>query len=1824
MLKKRVISMVTIAVMLTSLLFSSFALTALYHTDDWTANWIWCSALPKTLPEEGDVWANFRKDFTLEELPAGAVTAKIAAESRYWLYVNGQLVVFEGGLKRGVNREDGYYDVVDITKYLVEGQNTIAVSVWYYGVAGTASGDGRNQSFTGWCADAAGFMFESQIGNTLVKSDSSWKATRDGAYLHSRNFESSLPNYRFLESNIYYDASKAAYSDFMSWTAPDFDDSNWANASVRGSYGDKPWSKLYQRSIPLIRFNSEIQAYENPELYADYTDAATTSSVKIEMQLPYNAQVTPYLEVETTQSGQKIDIRTDTYTYGTENSVKALYVTKSGRQSFEALGWMSGEKVIYTVPAGVKIIRLGYRESGYNADFQGSFTSSDSELNTLWNKALRTLYITMRDNYMDCPDRERAQWWADVTAEMYMSFYSLDPRSWDLYEKGLYTKLGFINNDILYTVVPNTNYSGELPMQELAGIVGVWDYYLYTGRKYVIEDFYTAGRNYLALWNMHQNGLIQHKDGNTVSWGNWCDWGSNQDITAIENAWYYMALDSLINMAELLGKTEDIAEYEYKKERIAAAYETLWNGTGYKSSSVSKFDDRANALAVLSGLAPKNRYAQILKIFNNSEYYFASPYMEKYVLDAMTKMGAAEDVQNRIKTRYNEMINSKYSTLYEVWSFPEGNMSKNHAWSGGPLVTMSRDMAGIAPLEAGYEKYQIKPNLGSLSSVEVSVPSAIGDIKAKIVKGQNGTYKMDVTVPESGIAVVAVPRIKNAATVVSVNGAVLFDGGPAENIVSGVAYSKNDSDYIYFEASAAGTYTFETSLPKAEKDEYTLSIEKPQGGTLRATVGGQEVTVPYNASVAKGTEVMVKAVADGGYAFESITGSFGSSSDTFTFNVNSDITVGASFAKLEEDLHHSVTISIPDKSDVKVKVGSAVVADGETIKVVDGQKLILTAVDGDKFKFVNWEGDFYSADKTTSFVVTKDMSVNVKSAHAYKTVADSVNVALGGTVTSNYGQSIGTWKPQGLTDGNLSIGFTSYQKDANDAQWVIVDMGENKSFNTVTLYPRLDEICNFPEDFSILVSSDGASYTEFASFSGITNVTEPFECKGSAVSARYIKLDVKKLGNKSAGESKPRLQIMELEARMISYAEKSTVSVTLDDTSTGSGKLLVNGKEYTLPASVEVGFDELLKLEAVSDSGCVFAGMSGSMSSSSPVTYLYAKNNLELKVKFDSFAISEPVPDGLVNYALGGEVTLSCSEMGGGTHPQWQKKFLTDGLYADSGKLGLCTFRTAETPLDIVVDMGKVNTINEVVMWARTDETENGFCPYYPETFTINVSTDGVNYTEVVKVDGEKNIKPEYARRAYDFGKKVNARYIKVTVTKKYQNSYVQIQELEAYNRPENLAYGAAVTPIGSYFDLAMWRPKNLTDGLINNTVYTGYSSRYTAVGNGIIVDLGENKVFDEIILYARNDVLTADGYIANFPKAFTVLVSYDNETYTEVRKFTNQSNLNPEDYVRRYSLENIVGARYIKIVIDALGTYANGEDASYLQLQELQVINTGKHAYTVPEISVSIADGIKHDATTFEAVVDTTSDNIIVTVEDENGAVSHIADVLGSTVYAKSVGKAYFVVRDAKAAVEAVRVAFTIDHIMIDVAALDPTCEEDGYTAYKACTECDYTEGKSVIPALGHDWDEGVYTDPTQEDDGYMTYTCHNCGETRVIIDEGSALKNLVSIDVTWGSMEFIYDDGKWDNKNHKWVDNGWKPSNTDSNLIAVRNTGGKAVKIGLSYNMASSYNSLSGAFTDSSSTVIDPSEQKKYWFNISGTTENRWSDNYVAIGTITLTITE
>ena len=84
--------------------------------------------------------------------------------------MNGQLVVFEGQLKRGPTPTDTYYECAELAPYLRPGKNAIAVLVWYFGRQGMSHKD----------SGKAGLLFEARLGSRSLVSDSSWRAATSG------------------------------------------------------------------------------------------------------------------------------------------------------------------------------------------------------------------------------------------------------------------------------------------------------------------------------------------------------------------------------------------------------------------------------------------------------------------------------------------------------------------------------------------------------------------------------------------------------------------------------------------------------------------------------------------------------------------------------------------------------------------------------------------------------------------------------------------------------------------------------------------------------------------------------------------------------------------------------------------------------------------------------------------------------------------------------------------------------------------------------------------------------------------------------------------------------------------------------------------------------------------------------------------------------------------------------------------------------------------------------------------------------------------------------------------------------------------------------------------------------------------------------------------------------------------------------------------------------------------------------------------------------------------------------------------------------------
>lgn len=190
--------------------------------------------------EGRNLYGNFRKSFRLNKKPESA-QLKLFADSSYRLFVNGKFCGY------GPVRFDPrfpLYDAHDISAYLKEGNNSIAIQVNYFGVKTYKSVINR-----------AGMVTWGEIPNAGKPID---LASHEGAWLTAP----SRAHTRYASKMSFALNPKELFEDCREekgWKEPGFDDSHWSPAVEIDA--QDAWGLLEPRSIPHLSMKEvEIKA----------------------------------------------------------------------------------------------------------------------------------------------------------------------------------------------------------------------------------------------------------------------------------------------------------------------------------------------------------------------------------------------------------------------------------------------------------------------------------------------------------------------------------------------------------------------------------------------------------------------------------------------------------------------------------------------------------------------------------------------------------------------------------------------------------------------------------------------------------------------------------------------------------------------------------------------------------------------------------------------------------------------------------------------------------------------------------------------------------------------------------------------------------------------------------------------------------------------------------------------------------------------------------------------------------------------------------------------------------------------------------------------------------------------------------------------------------------------------------------------------------------------------------------------------------------------------------------------------------------------------
>ena len=386
--------------------------------------------------------------------------------------------------------------------------------------------------------------------------------------------------------------------------------------------------------------------------------------------------------------------------------------------------------------------------------YLGSFKSSDSLLNRIWDTGAYTVHLNMQDYLWDGIKRDRLVWVGDLHPEVATVMAVFGEQ--EVVRKSL---------DLARETTPLPEWMNGISTYSMWWILIHRDWYRQYGDKKYLEE----QRSYLMGLLEHLFTKIGPDGGENLDGTRFLDWPSSENTPAIGAGLQAMMVWSLQAGAELSTLLGEGA----MAERCAAAVKKL--GTKPQAAYGSK---QAAALLSIAGLwTPEKAVKEVVGVGGAKNF---STFYGYYMLEAMAAAGQHREAMDIIRTYWGGMLEMGATSFWEDFNveWMEGSTgvdvmpvagkkdihgdfgaycyigyrhSLSHGWASGPTAWLSRHVLGVEVL--GPDRVRIRPNLGDLSFAEGTYPTKHGVLKVRHECQADGKVKTVFTAPK-GVEVV--------------------------------------------------------------------------------------------------------------------------------------------------------------------------------------------------------------------------------------------------------------------------------------------------------------------------------------------------------------------------------------------------------------------------------------------------------------------------------------------------------------------------------------------------------------------------------------------------------------------------------------------------------------------------------------------------------------------------------------------------------------------------------------------------------------------------------------------------------------------------------------------------------------------------------------------------------------------------------------------------------------------------------------------------------------------------------------------------------------
>lgn len=713
----------------------------------WQGRWINAGRTMITPSEEMVSAPYLRKTFVCDDKPRKA-TVYLCGLGLHELYVNGSKVDDRVLVpaRSQYDKHVGFleYDVTDLLK---QGKNAVVVLL----------GNGQfNSRVPKWSFDKAPWRdFVKMLcdividGKVVAKSDPSWKV------------HASPITFNELRNGQYYDSRL----EIPGFADPELDDSDWTQAALSMPPGGRVIRETIQpckvmQTIPALskRFITCWETtYDFGVNMAGWCRIKVKGTAGTKVEISYSEQIDPISgHINTQEVNNYTDFgrfQTDGYIIkgDPEGEVYEPAFTYHGFRYVQV--WIFGQGEVLDLEA--RFVHTAFEENG-------SFESSDTMLNTLQDNILRGYKSNFVGIPTDCPHREKNGWTGDaaLVAETGLWNFDMEPGFTHFLRVVADTQRP---NGQLCGIAPTAGWGynwGSGPAWDNVLFEYAWQVYIFTGKTELIKQYYDNFKLYLEYCSTRaeDDGLVN------FGLGDWCHWDRAviAPVEVTSSGYCYLNTLRTAFFADLLGKSDDAAEFRKSAEKIRNAFQKKY------ANSDGTFADRsltATGAALYFGLVSEQQAAKSAKALAKQvrEHQYKADFGilgAKYIPRVLADYGYADDALEIITQKefpgWGWQVEHGATTLWENWN---GKDSQNNIMFGDISAWMYQYLGGIRPLKEtpGFRKFVIQPCFVSkLDHVKACHKSPYGMIRSEWHR-QDGAIVCEFDIPAGSRADIILP-----------------------------------------------------------------------------------------------------------------------------------------------------------------------------------------------------------------------------------------------------------------------------------------------------------------------------------------------------------------------------------------------------------------------------------------------------------------------------------------------------------------------------------------------------------------------------------------------------------------------------------------------------------------------------------------------------------------------------------------------------------------------------------------------------------------------------------------------------------------------------------------------------------------------------------------------------------------------------------------------------------------------------------------------------------------------------------------------------------